>query len=63
MNNMEEKEKKKRILIDCHPELIEIINKLEPKISDVTWGAITNVSYYTKTLILARKIKASKIKI
>lgn len=59
----EKNEKRQRITIDCHPELIEILNKLEPKIKEVTWGAIEKVSYYTKTLILARKLKALKVKI
>jgi hypothetical protein len=56
-------ENKERKIIDCHPELLEILDKLDPKISDATWGAISKTSYLIKTQILARKIKASKIKI
>jgi hypothetical protein len=60
---MVEKENKERKIIDCHPELIEILDRLDPKISEVTWGAIGKTSYLIKTQILARKIKASKLKI
>jgi len=60
---MEKPIETKRKVIECHPELLEILDKLNPKISDVTWGAISKVSYFIKTQILARKIKASKIKI
>ena len=54
-------DEKNTISIKCHKELIEILNKLDPKINEITWGAIKNVGYPMKTLILARKIKASKL--
>ena len=58
-----ELENKERKIIECHSELIEILDKLDPKISEATWGAIGKTSYIIKTQILARKIKASKLKI
>jgi len=60
---MEEEENKENKIIACHLELIELLDKLDPKISEATWGAMSKTSYIIKTQILARKIKASKLKI
>jgi len=58
---MVEKEKSKTVSIKCDIELIEILDRLDPKLKEVTWGAVDKVSYAVKTKILARKIKASKL--
>lgn len=62
-NNENLEEKTERKIIDCHPELIKILDGLDPKISKATWGAITKTSYFIKTHILAKKINASNLKV
>jgi hypothetical protein len=48
----------KRKLIECHPELITILDELRDPLKEFTWGVIDkSVGYYELTAILARKIK------
>jgi len=58
MKQKTREEKAKRI--ECHPELIKILDSLEAPVSTFTWGTVV-LSYYQKTQILAQKIKAKKI--
>lgn len=61
---MEKLNKKKRDnegkSIECHPDLIEILDKLEEPVREFTWDTV-GLSYFQKTGILAKKILARKI--
>ena len=46
--------------IECHPDLIEILDKLEEPVREFTWNTV-GLSYFQKTRILAQKILARKI--
>lgn len=48
----------KRKLIECHPELIEILDELRNPIKDFTWNVMDkSIGYFELTAILARKIR------
>lgn len=50
-------EKKKRIIIECHPDLIKILDDLRKPLSDFTYGTFDkNITYKELTEILAKKI-------
>ena len=54
-------ESKKQIIIEIHPEFLELLKRVEEKIKHTTWDGMDKISYKTLTKILARKIKALKI--
>lgn len=58
---MEEKKiKEKRNVIECHPELLIILDQIKDKVKEKTWNVVTP-SYYEATEILAKKIKGSLV--
>jgi hypothetical protein len=48
-------------IIRISTELDEIFQSLREKVSEVTWGASDDMSYYKLSKILARKIRAARI--
>ena len=57
MDEVKKKDKK----IYCHPDLMEILEKLRKKHTEFTYG-YANISYYELTGILAKKINDIGIK-
>lgn len=58
---MEDKSNERHI-IEVHPELIELLEKLRKSLKDISWNILDeNVSWKELTGILARKIKAKGI--
>lgn len=55
---MEETKKLKHKTIDCHPSLLEILDKIREDVRYRTWDVVTP-SYYEATKILAKKIEKS----
>ena len=50
----------KALTIECHEELIKILDKIKSKVKETTWGVVIP-SNYEATKILAQKVNFSKI--
>jgi hypothetical protein len=44
-------------IIECHEDLIKILEDLKSKISSVTYGALNKPSYKELTFLLSKKIE------
>lgn len=47
-------------LIEVHPDLLEILNKIKEQIKEYSWGAV-EVSNYQATKVLSEKWNKSKL--
>lgn len=52
----EKKEERKPVIIECHPKLYKVLEKIKEDVKYKTWNAVTP-SNYEATLILAEKLE------
>lgn len=55
---IDKKEERKPVVIECHPKLYKVLEKIKEDVKYKTWGAVVP-SNYEATLILAEKLEKS----